>query len=143
MGTLGSGYSVVHNAIKSCEELYTSEAIERQPLIPGEINIRNFDVWCPLVLKLTLQIRNNENAPLLVHTYSDNPEMRSFPDVELTQSEIDTIVYLYTKPNSKTNLTFQYRLADPNANYHVTSEWFDVGIQDTLELSRIVDCNDF
>ncbi|WP_281540275.1 hypothetical protein [Maribacter aestuarii] len=139
----GSGYSIVHDPISSCEDLFNSELIEQELRDQGRTITRNFNVWCPLVLKLELQIKNNENPPLLVYAYPEDPETFYFPDVEILKKETDTTVYLYTKPNTLTSLTAQYQLEDPNANFHFTHESFTVGIQDTLELSRVIDCNDF
>ena len=142
MITLGSGYAITNPPLKNCGDFYFREVIDPQTLVPGQTNIRNYDMWCPVVLKLNVQVSNNENPPLLIYSYPDDPGY-NFPDVELHQVQTDTTIFLYTKPNVLTNLSFQYKVEDPNANYHFTDEWFDVGIQDTLELMRTVDCSSF
>lgn len=122
---------------------HTEYVKDYSPIIPGEENIRNIDAWRPVKIKLNLQIRNNNNPPLLTDNKIVESDYFDFPQVSIHEKNTDTIIYLDSKPNSSVELNFHYTTGNTNSDYHSKKELVQTNLQDTIAYSFQINCSDF
>ncbi|WP_117883216.1 hypothetical protein [Aureibaculum luteum] len=122
---------------------YYTESIGNTDIIEGNINIRNINAWYPTVLKLNLNIHNNNYPAMRISSHILENNNSYFPTVDIFDSEIDTIAYIRSKPNSNVQLNFHYSTGYSNEDYHYLLKEFTTGLQDTISLSYKIDCSTF
>ena len=123
---------------------YHTEYLEDYgPIIPGEINTYNIDAWRTVKIKLDLQVRNNNHPHLRINSTVVESGYFNFPQASIYEQNLDTIVYLDSKPNSVMDLNFHYTTGYSNSDYHSKREIVQTTLQDTIEFSYLVDCSTF
>ncbi|MFD1614658.1 hypothetical protein [Gelatiniphilus marinus] len=122
---------------------YYYEFINPIEIEMGIENIRDIDAWYPTILKIELNVTNNNNPHLrLSNRIVDNKNFR-FPTVGVFKKDIDTTVYQKTRPNSAIELMFYYSTGYSNADTYRRFENITTTLQDTINLSFKIDCSTF
>ena len=147
---VNGNYSITFDYIKGeryCFEKqygrYYTESVGNTDIIEGEINTRNIDAWYPTILKLNLNVINNDYPAMRISSHVIENNGLSFATVDIFEQEIDTIAYIRSRPNSNVKLNFHYSTGNSNADYHHYIEEFTTTLQDTINLSYTVDCSSF
>ena len=109
----------------------------------GVVNVVNMDAWYPTILKLNLNVTNNEFPHLRVRNKIIGKENFHFPTAAIFETQIDTTVYLKTRPNSNVELMFYYSTDGSNGGTHRYFETITTTLQDTITLSYDIDCSSF
>ncbi len=113
------------------------------PIVPGETNMRNMDAWRPVKIKLSLEVRNNNNPPLLIDNEVVETGYSNFRQASIRAVDTTAIVYLDSKPNAAVKLNFHYTTGYSNSDYHSKTELIQTTLQDTISFSYLVDCSMF
>jgi hypothetical protein len=112
-------------------------------IVGGNINTCNIDAWKPSVLELSLKVKNNNNPPMRINNHNLEDEYLNFPRVSIFKQQIDTIIYLKNKPNSKSIIEFYYNIGYNNGTHFKYSDQIETALLDTLKLSYEIDCSTF
>lgn len=123
---------------------YADVIADTSKLEPEIVNIRNIDAWKPVVIKLNLNILNNNNPDLII-TNETWPEDNYFfgSAIIIQEKEIDTTVFLPAKPNAEHRIVFNYKTGTHNEVFHNSYEFLKTELQDTLQVDYIIDCSLF
>jgi hypothetical protein len=123
---------------------YYTDFIESSKIIPGEKNIQNIDAWYPTILKLDVKVRNNNHPHLRIsNSIAGNKYSSIGPTADFYKKDVDSIVYLKTKPNTLINLKFYYSTGNSNQDFHFKDTLINTSLMDTINLSLKIDCNTF
>lgn len=122
---------------------YYTESIGNTNIEEGKINIRNINAWYPIILKLELRVTNNDNPFLRISNKVIDNSSLHFATADIFERDIDTVVYIRTKPNSDIELNFHYSTGNSNNDYHQFLENLTTTLQDTISFSYNIDCATF
>ncbi len=122
---------------------YYIEFIQNRPINKGVTNIRNIDAWYPTILKIELNVTNNEYPHLRLSNKIIGNSNFHFATADIFETNIDTIVYQRTKPNSQVELNFHYSTGYTNDDYHYYLENVTTTLRDTINLLYNIDCSTF
>jgi len=122
---------------------YYTESIGNTTIVEGTINVRNINAWYPTILKLNLNVTNNDYPAMRISSHVLENSHLGFATVDIFEQDVDTIAYIRSKPNSNIELDFHYSTGNSNADFHHYIEEFTTSLQDTINLSYTVDCSSF
>jgi len=122
---------------------YYTESIGNTDIVEGNINIRDINSWYPTILKLDLNVINNDYPAMRISSEVLSNSSLSFATVDIFEQNVDTTAYIKSKPNSNVELNFHYSTGNSNGDYHHYIEGFTTSLQDTINLSYTIDCSTF
>ncbi|MFK8060070.1 MAG: hypothetical protein AB8B78_08275 [Polaribacter sp.] len=123
---------------------YYTDFINGSKIIAGEENTQDIDAWYPTILKLNVKVRNNDYPHLRIsNSLADNNYSSIGPVASFYKRDVDSIVYLKSKPNSNIKLKFYYSTGNSNSDFHSKDTMLRTSLLDTINLSYIIDCNTF
>lgn len=123
---------------------YYTEFIGNESIKEGEKNIQNINAWYPTILKLNVKARNNDYPHLRISNSVAGSNYRSIgATADFYKRDVDSIVYLKSKPNSDIKLLFYYSTGYPNGNFHSKEVFIRTTLLDTINLSYEIDCHSF
>ncbi|MFC6999968.1 carboxypeptidase-like regulatory domain-containing protein [Rufibacter roseus] len=119
-------------------------------LKPGTTNMKNFSGWRPVRLRLTLNVLNNVNKPLMVRNEftrsnpSSNWGINSIGVQNIYEENITQTYILKSRPNDNTKLIFWYYTGpQPNRTLHQKTFSYPTSLDDMTDLSFTIDCSTF
>ncbi len=135
-------YTLRFDGLNSAEGPF-SDFLESYIIEPGDINTMDINHWLPNYLKLNLSVSNNFTQRLGITNTILNDNFYHFRGGQIFEEEIDTTIYLPNKPNADIRLNFYYSTGNSNSDAHRRFEFLSTTLQDTLELSFVIDCSLF
>ena len=122
---------------------YYTESTGNTNIVEGNINIRNINAWYPTILKLNLNVTNNDYPAMRISSHVLENSSLHFATVDIFEQDLDTVAYIKSKPNSNVELNFHYSTGNSNGDYHSYIEEFVTSLQDTINLTYTIDCSTF
>lgn len=128
----------------SGNDFYYTESAGNNKIQTGQSNIMNINAWKPIILKLNLDIQNNNYPPLNVKSNIVNNSYTFFPNETIFDKQINKIIYLQTKPEASVNVMFYYATGYTNNDFHsMIPDTIKTNSHDTISLTYKVDCSKF
>lgn len=126
------------------KDFYFTESLGNNIIQPGNSNVVNINAWKPIILKLDLDIQNNNFPPLNVSSNILNNSYTFFPTETIFDKQINKTVYMLSKPATFVNIKFYYSTGYTNNDFHfMIPDTIKTGIQDTISLNYKIDCSKF
>ncbi|MCF6308771.1 MAG: hypothetical protein L3J09_12585 [Flavobacteriaceae bacterium] len=122
---------------------YYTESIGNTDITEGIINVRDMNAWYPTILKLNLNVTNNDYPAMRISSKVLSNSSLFFATIDVFEQNVDTIAFIKSKPNSDAELNFHYSTGNSNGDYHYYIERFTTSLQDTISLSYNIDCSTF
>lgn len=124
---------------------YYTEFLYGSRIVPGRENTQNIDAWYPTILKLNIKLKNNEHPPLRI--ISSRLIKGKYESVGATadffEKNIDSIVYLRSKPKFEIKIIFTYATGYSNADFHKKEIFSKTSLLDTINFSLDIDSSTF
>jgi hypothetical protein len=121
---------------------YQIEYLPHIPFVVGGENVLDMNAWLPVVIKLNLDVRNNNHPNLKIFSEVIATH-RYMGSASVFDQNINTVVYVGAKPNSEMELEFGYWTGNSNADFHSRREVVHTTLQDTISFNYVVDCSGF
>ena len=122
---------------------YQPEYKTKSVILSGQENTIDINAWKPIILKINLNLKNNNIPPLITGlNYKDD---YTFGTENTYEKEIFKTIKMRTRPNSDIKIDFWY-----NENYnssnpirHLKSISYKTNLSEITELNYEIDCSTF
>lgn len=148
-------YSIKFNYKLNPEESYVmSEQYYGMPYYPeyqsgaggivaGRMNTVNINAWRPVELRLTVDVLNNKNSPLMVRSEFNSNKMLNATEF-IYEQYIKKPYILRSKPNSDINIIFWYYTGSNSFGVlHQKTIPFRTTLDNVITLNYTIDCSTF
>tara|TARA_R110001592_G_scaffold360451_1_gene668838 strand:- start:485 stop:1165 length:681 start_codon:yes stop_codon:yes gene_type:complete len=123
---------------------YYTDFINGSKIIAGKENIQDIDAWYPTILKIDVKVKNNNYPPVGISNAVLNEKGGLIgPSVSFYKKQVDSIVYLKSKPDSNIKLYSGYSTGYSNEDFHGKDSIIRTSLLDTIYLKYTIDCNNF